>query len=208
MLLQDYSESEGSSPHNLRLLSDALGPTYKIPIQGKDHALQVLYSKANFSYLLHTIIFPAFPKSYRVWVQGFYGFLIMAIMRGGVRKHPILYSTQVSNFIFVSCIYYLLVNSYKSQVDYCILVSFRKTALIYTLCVTQAQTPWIETHFALNIYLVSVCTYLAPVHRHSHTPDLRLRTVDFRLQHAIHILNASMHLGIEMGYLGQFQCIL
>ena len=49
MLLQDYSESEGSSPHNLRLLSDALGPTYKIPIQGKDHAMQVLYLKANFS---------------------------------------------------------------------------------------------------------------------------------------------------------------
>ena len=49
MLLQDYSESEGSSPHNLRLLSDALGPTYKIPIQGKDHALHVLHSKANLS---------------------------------------------------------------------------------------------------------------------------------------------------------------
>ena len=100
MLLQDYSESEGSSPHNLRLLADALGPTYKIPIQGKDHALHVLHSKANFSYLLHTTIFPAFPKSYRVWVQGFYGFLIMAIMGGGglestlfciPRRFPILY---------------------------------------------------------------------------------------------------------------------
>ena len=105
MLLQDYSESDGSSPHNLRLLSDALGPTYKIPIQGKDHhALRVLNSKANSSCLLHTIIFPAFPKSYRVWVQGFYGFPIMAIMRGGVlestpfcipRRFPISYLCRV-----------------------------------------------------------------------------------------------------------------